>query len=279
MRRLCMRSKCDRPAQVRLTYDTISCQVWLDSLPERTGLVHEICEFHAKRITLPVGWKLSDRRTSAPRLFDLDLTESRPPLPKVAVDDTDEVGCVAGGETVRRPGPDRRKHPRTWPPRRAPKLVGGRHPSLSASELFGVDLDDGTEHSQGAVPQGAGATSGFVTSTGPVVGGDSWTTSGLAGRGPSGSGLPSSGLADAIGAVAVGVSTATPTDLAAASASLGSPTSDTGEYVTPEESLQRRSTPTSAFDDGYMSIVSYGSSSIERVIMLDSGDANQPRGA
>jgi len=57
-----MRPGCDRPAEARLSYDTISCQVWLDQMPDRLGPVQEICQFHAARLTVPRGWRLNDRR-------------------------------------------------------------------------------------------------------------------------------------------------------------------------------------------------------------------------
>lgn len=64
-----MRPGCDRPAEVRLSYDTVSCQVWLDPIPELPGPVQEICEFHALRLTVPRGWILCDRRVASPALF------------------------------------------------------------------------------------------------------------------------------------------------------------------------------------------------------------------
>ena len=64
-----MRPGCDRPAVSRLSYDTISCQVWLDPVPERPGPAQEICELHTSRLTVPRGWVLCDRRGDAPALF------------------------------------------------------------------------------------------------------------------------------------------------------------------------------------------------------------------
>lgn len=125
MVRLCMRSKCDRPAQVRLTYDTLRCQVWLDPLPEQTGMVHEICEFHAKRITLPMGWTLSDRRSTTPSLFDFAVVNACPPIPTVGR--SVERERSAARTQAAAPARDGR---------RAVRTVRGRHPSLSASEFF-----------------------------------------------------------------------------------------------------------------------------------------------
>lgn len=78
MSRLCMRSRCDRPAQVRLTYDTLCCRVYFDDLPEAHGMYQEICEYHALRLKLPIGWELSDRRGLTPTLFDLEALVRMP---------------------------------------------------------------------------------------------------------------------------------------------------------------------------------------------------------
>jgi hypothetical protein len=64
-----MRPGCGRPAVSRLSYDTISCQVWLDPVPERPGPAQEICQLHTSRLTVPRGWVLCDRRGDAPSLF------------------------------------------------------------------------------------------------------------------------------------------------------------------------------------------------------------------
>ena len=69
MDRVCVRPGCDRPARARLAYDTVTCQVWLDQLLERSGRAQEICELHAERLTVPRGWMLCDRRADAPALF------------------------------------------------------------------------------------------------------------------------------------------------------------------------------------------------------------------
>ncbi len=73
MDRVCVRPGCDRPARARLAYDTVTCQVWLDQLPDRSGRAQEICDLHAERLTVPRGWMLSDRRADAPALFVADV--------------------------------------------------------------------------------------------------------------------------------------------------------------------------------------------------------------
>lgn len=57
-----MRPGCDRPAAARLSYDPVSCELWLDELPARTAPVQELCEFHVERLTVPRGWTVTDRR-------------------------------------------------------------------------------------------------------------------------------------------------------------------------------------------------------------------------
>src|SRR5690349_930426 len=118
MSRNCMRPGCDRPAAARLSYDTISCQVWLDQVPERLGPVQEICQFHAERLTVPRGWMLCDRRVDAPALFEADdrVTPLVAPTPA-------PPSAGPGGE----PTPPRRAHRR-------------RHPSSTARQLFDDEL-------------------------------------------------------------------------------------------------------------------------------------------
>lgn len=123
-----MRSRCDRAAQVQLTYDTISCQVWLDPLPDRQGPVQAICEFHAKRLTLPIGWSLSDRRKSDPSLLDWG-TILPPPIPLVE----SEQSTASHANSPRIDDPQRSSA------RSAALMSRGRHPHLNASELFAED--------------------------------------------------------------------------------------------------------------------------------------------
>ena len=83
MDRVCVRPGCDRPARARLAYDTVTCQVWLDQLLERSGRAQEICELHAERLTVPRGWMLCDRRAEAPALF---VAEVAAPVDDASVD-------------------------------------------------------------------------------------------------------------------------------------------------------------------------------------------------
>jgi len=114
-----MRPGCDRPAAARLSYDTISCQVWLDQVPERLGPVQEICQFHAERLTVPRGWMLCDRRVDAPALFEPD-DRVTPLVAPPAAASTRAAGpaSTAGATTT---------------PRRAHRR---RHPSSTARQLF-----------------------------------------------------------------------------------------------------------------------------------------------
>ena len=64
-----MRPGCDRPAVARLSYDPITCSVWLDDVAERAGRSQEICALHAERLTVPRGWGLSDRRADQAPMF------------------------------------------------------------------------------------------------------------------------------------------------------------------------------------------------------------------
>lgn len=123
-----MRPGCDRPAVSRLTYDTISCQVWLDPVPERPGPAQEICELHTSRLTVPRGWVLCDRRGDAPALF------VTPPAPAPAANGTARNGSSdrpANGSS------DRPAHGETRTPRRRVRTAPA--PVLFESP---VDADD-----------------------------------------------------------------------------------------------------------------------------------------
>ena len=102
-----MRPGCDRPAEVRLSYDTVSCHVWLDSIPDRPGPVQEICEFHALRLTVPRGWILCDRRVASPALFIPAGPDRSPGLPTSGVADPAEFASFAD---------DRRANSQGWSP-------------------------------------------------------------------------------------------------------------------------------------------------------------------
>jgi hypothetical protein len=134
-----MRPGCDRPAAARLSYDTISCQVWLDQMPERLGPVQEICQFHAERLTVPRGWTLCDRRVDAPALFEPDAKAVR----------LDAVTEAPVRATPRRAARNARG-PMPRPDEVAPRRAGRRrHPAATARQLFAdatpdldSDLDD-----------------------------------------------------------------------------------------------------------------------------------------
>jgi Protein of unknown function (DUF3499) len=51
---------------VTLTYEYARSQVWLDELtPERDPHGYDLCERHAERLSVPLGWHLRDRRRPA----------------------------------------------------------------------------------------------------------------------------------------------------------------------------------------------------------------------
>ena len=140
-----MRPGCDRPAAARLSYDTISCQVWLDQMPERLGPVQEICQFHAERLTVPRGWTLCDRRVDAPALFEPDAKAVR-------LDDVAEAPVRATPRRAARGtrGPSPRAD--EVAPRRAGRR---RHPAATARQLFAdaaPDLDSDVDDELAALP-------------------------------------------------------------------------------------------------------------------------------
>lgn len=166
-----MRPGCDRPAEVRLSYDTVSCQVWLDPILDRPGPVQEICEFHALRLTVPRGWLLCERRVANPALF------VPADAPEKAVPPSVPSGASTGGDrssstvppavplTVGAPSPRvgrRSIHRDTVQPKR-------RHPSETARELFPDDLAQPVEPAQPVALVDPPAPAAPTESDGPVV--------------------------------------------------------------------------------------------------------------
>ncbi|MFV0309037.1 MAG: DUF3499 family protein [Desertimonas sp.] len=61
--RQCSRSGCAEAAAVTLTYHYGRSQVWLDELTgERDPHAYDLCDAHADRLSVPVGWHVLDRR-------------------------------------------------------------------------------------------------------------------------------------------------------------------------------------------------------------------------
>jgi hypothetical protein len=71
--RHCARPGCGGPAAAALSYRYASRTVWLDDLDEELEPGgHHLCEDHADRLRVPMGWALEDRRTP--------IIPLRPPL-------------------------------------------------------------------------------------------------------------------------------------------------------------------------------------------------------
>ncbi len=61
--RQCSRPGCAELAVGTLTYQYGRAQVWLDALtPERDPHAYDLCQDHATRLSVPLGWHLDDRR-------------------------------------------------------------------------------------------------------------------------------------------------------------------------------------------------------------------------
>lgn len=64
MDRQCSRPACAEPAAATLTYVYAKGAAWLDVLiVERDPHSYDLCERHASRVGVPVGWRLEDRRS------------------------------------------------------------------------------------------------------------------------------------------------------------------------------------------------------------------------
>ena len=62
-------SRCGSPAAVMMTFNYTDGAVWIDDLADAgDALGYLLCSDHADRMTPPLGWTLTDRRTVA-RLF------------------------------------------------------------------------------------------------------------------------------------------------------------------------------------------------------------------
>jgi hypothetical protein len=74
--RQCSRPGCAERAYVSLTYQYgLSC-AWLDELPaERDPHAYDLCSRHVDALSVPLGWKLVDRRRRVLRLLEPTGTE------------------------------------------------------------------------------------------------------------------------------------------------------------------------------------------------------------
>jgi hypothetical protein len=62
--RQCSRPGCAEPAAATLTFVYARGAAWLDPLtPERDPHAYDLCDRHAARVGVPVGWRLEDRRS------------------------------------------------------------------------------------------------------------------------------------------------------------------------------------------------------------------------
>lgn len=60
--RLCDRPGCAGPACASLTFDYRGRRAWLDDLDEPHPTRFELCQRHADRVGVPLGWDYDDRR-------------------------------------------------------------------------------------------------------------------------------------------------------------------------------------------------------------------------
>ncbi len=67
-RRQCSRTACAAPAAITLTYEYGRSHVWIEDLTaERDPHGYDLCASHAERLSVPLGWHLTDRRRSLQR--------------------------------------------------------------------------------------------------------------------------------------------------------------------------------------------------------------------
>lgn len=66
-------ARCGGLAATYMTFDYADRAVWLEDLGEQTGRPgYAMCVDHADRLTPPMGWTLTDRRSVTP-LFAFDV--------------------------------------------------------------------------------------------------------------------------------------------------------------------------------------------------------------
>jgi Protein of unknown function (DUF3499) len=69
--RQCSRPGCAERAEVSLTYQYRQSCAWLDELPaDRDPHAYDLCARHVVTLSVPLGWKLVDRRHPRLRLLE-----------------------------------------------------------------------------------------------------------------------------------------------------------------------------------------------------------------
>ncbi|MEO9224081.1 MAG: DUF3499 family protein [Acidimicrobiales bacterium] len=67
MRRTCARPGCHEEATTTLSYDYGASTVVIEALlPDAHPMLHDLCDRHANRLSVPRGWLLRDQRPTAP---------------------------------------------------------------------------------------------------------------------------------------------------------------------------------------------------------------------
>jgi hypothetical protein len=64
-------TRCADPAESVMSFDYSSRAMWLDDIPADgdPGSAYPLCAVHAVRMSPPLGWTLTDRRSPMARLF------------------------------------------------------------------------------------------------------------------------------------------------------------------------------------------------------------------
>lgn len=62
-------TRCSQPAHSVMTFVYAERQVWLDDASVSRPDGYPLCEIHSNRLSPPVGWTLTDRRSPVRTLF------------------------------------------------------------------------------------------------------------------------------------------------------------------------------------------------------------------
>ena len=65
-----MRPGCDRRATACLTYDADRSEVWLQDPRADDEPAQVVCSLHAESLTVPLGWTVTDRRSTSLQVVD-----------------------------------------------------------------------------------------------------------------------------------------------------------------------------------------------------------------
>ena len=140
-----MRPGCAGAAAVRLVFDAVAREVWLDEFtdeaPGSSLQAQYLCAHHAARLSVPIGWSVVDRR--APIAAGVAPPAAEPtPAPATAPE----------SEPVTEPATDGTREPDEAAATAEQLELTGSAPGPTPDPEPGSESDPGPEHSGGSEP-------------------------------------------------------------------------------------------------------------------------------